>query len=374
MNVLSQKICYSSSRRKSGFTLVELLVVIAIIGTLIGMLMPAVNAAREAANKSSCSNNIKQLALACLNYEQSWKAFPCACTQTGAWASSCGGNGVQPQPGNQRQNWVIMVLPFIEQTALFNSFMEKFEEGNDNHANSRAIGDDAFEYLREIEIPVLKCPTDSNNRFPYVDASNKKWARGNYGANMGLTLADYLGNDQWWTNPGARGVMGPRHTLSVGEISDGTSNTILLAELRSGVTAKDCRGTWAMGGAGSSATCRNGYICGDDNGPNYLVEGSDDIFNCSTSGMGMASKERQRLKMPCGEGTNSNRQATTRSQHQAGVNVAFADNSVHFISDNIQTRSSFGENEKNVRANTEFSVWDCLNLSSDGKSIDNADF
>ncbi len=373
MNVLSQN--YALPRRKSGFTLVELLVVIAIIGTLIGMLMPAVNAAREAANKSSCSNNIKQLALACLNYEQSYKALPCACTQTGKWAPSYSSNGVQPQPGNQRENWVIMILPFIEQTALFNSFQEKFEENNASHDNTRAINDPAFQHLRVVELPVMKCPTDANNRIPYDDGTYK-WGRGNYGANMGLTLADYLGHDQWWTNNGARGVMGPRHSLSIsyGEISDGTSNTILLAELRSGITAKDSRGTWALGGAGSSATCRNGYICGDDNGPNYLVEGSDDIFECSASKMGIASKDRQRLKMPCGEGTNSNRQATTRSMHQAGVNVAFADNSVHYISDNIQTRSSFGENETNVRNNTEFSVWDCLNLSSDGKSISNADF
>lgn len=375
MNVSTCNYRNGSTRRGSGFTLVELLVVITIIGVLISMLMPAVNAARESANRASCSNNIKQLALACLNYDQSWKALPCACTQTGTWLERCNGNGVQPQPTNQRENWVIMILPYIEQTALFNSFVEKFEENNANHANATAIGDKKFEHLREIELPVMKCPSDANNRIPYTyNVDNTKWARGNYGANMGLTLADYLGHDTWWTNTGARGVMGPRHSLSTGEISDGTSNTILLAELRSGLSAKDIRGTWSMGGAGSSATCRNGYICGDDNGPNYLVEGSDDIYQCSSSGMGIVSKERQRLKMPCGEGTNSNRQATTRSMHQAGVMTAFVDNSVHFISDNIQTRSSFGENETNVRNNTEFSVWDCINLSSDGKSINNADF
>lgn len=371
MNILNQHFRNGSLRRKTGFTLVELLVVIAIIGILVSMLLPAINAARETVNRASCSNNIKQLALACLNYEQSYKSFPCACTQTGTWLESCNGNGVLPQPSNQRHNWVIMILPYIEQTNLYNKFIEKFEEGNENHANSTAIdNDDKFEHLREIELPVMKCPTDSNNRYPYM-RNNKKWGRGNYGANMGLTLADYLGHDTWWTNTGARGVMGPRHALSKAEISDGTSNTILLAELRSGLTAQDPRGTWSMGGAGSSATCRNGYICGDDNGPNYLVAGSDDIFECSDS-WGINSAERLRLKMPCGGSTN--RQATTRSMHQAGVNVAFADQSVHFISDNIQTRSSFGENETNVRNNTEFSVWDCINLSSDGKSINNADF
>lgn len=371
MNVSTHNYRCSSSRRSSGFTLVELLVVISIIGVLIGMLMPAVNAARESANRASCSNNIRQLALACLNYDQSWKALPCACTQTGAWVERCNGNGVMPTPSNQRHNWVIMILPFIEQTSLFNSFVEKFEENNANHANSRAIGDTEFKDLRVIELPVMKCPTDANNKIPYTDSANNKWGRGNYGANMGLTLADYLGHDTWWTNPGARGVMGPRHTLSAGEITDGASNTILLAELRSGLTAKDPRGTWAMGGAGSSATCRNGYICGDDNGPNFLHAGSDDIFDCSDA-WGLNSTERLRLKMPCTGSTN--RQATTRSMHQGGVMTAFADNSVHFISDNIQTRSSFGENESNVRNNTEFSVWDCINLSSDGKSINNADF
>ena len=147
---------YGSSRRSSGFTLVELLVVITIIGALIGMLMPAVNSAREAANRTSCSNNIKQLALACLNYDQAYRSLPCACTQTGVWKASYGENGVQPQPTNQRENWVIMILPFIEQTSLYASFQEKFEENNATHANSRAIGDTAFEYLREIELPVMQ--------------------------------------------------------------------------------------------------------------------------------------------------------------------------------------------------------------------------
>lgn len=380
MNVSTHNHCSSSLRRSSGFTLVELLVVITIIGVLIGMLMPAVNSARESANRASCSNNIRQLALACLNYDQSWKSFPCACTQTKEWQARCNSNGVLPQPSNQRHNWVIMILPFIEQQALFNSFVEKFEENNTNHANSTAIDSTVFKDLRSIELPVMKCPSDSNNRIPYTYSDNTKWGRGNYGANMGLGLADYMGNDSWWNTTSARGIMGPRHSLSAGEISDGASNTILLAELRSGLTAQDPRGTWSMGGAGPSATCRNGYICGDDNGPNYLVSGSDDIYGCITNkeAWGLTATDRMRLKMPCGGSTN--RQATTRSMHQAGVMTAFADNSVHFISDNIQVHIGFKENDQvsppsdNIKNFTNFSVWDSLNLSSDGRSIDSADF
>lgn len=378
MNASTHNYCYGSSSRRSGFTLVELLVVISIIGVLIGMLMPAVNSARESANRASCSNNIRQLALACLNYDQAYKSLPCACTQTGAWVSRCSDRGVTPTPSNQRHNWVIMILPFIEQQALFNSFVEKFEEGNTNHANTRAINDVAFKDLRSIELPVMKCPTDANNRIPYNDGSYK-WGRGNYGANMGLALADYMGRDEWWNVTGVRGIMGPRHSLSAGEISDGASNTILLAELRSGLTAQDPRGTWSMGGAGSSATCRNGYLCGDDNGPNFLAAGSDDIYGCASGvAWGLSSADRQRLKMPCTGSTN--REATTRSMHQAGVMTAFADNSVHFISDNIQVSTNIIAGDQSdtpsdaIKQRTEFSVWDSLNLSADGRSIDSADF
>ena len=95
-------------KSRSGFTLVELLVVIAIIGILVGLLLPAVQMAREAARRMSCSNNMKQLGLAIANYESQFKTFPPAC-HSGKW----------PSPLNPattyHHTWIVMTLPFFEQ-------------------------------------------------------------------------------------------------------------------------------------------------------------------------------------------------------------------------------------------------------------------
>jgi len=121
-----------SRGRRFGFTLVELLVVITIIGILVALLLPAVQSAREAARRAQCQNNLKQLGLAVLEYESAVRIFP----PSSHWAP-----GVAPQtrnPSDLRENWVIMVLPYLEQRALLASFDVTKPINHADNASARA--------------------------------------------------------------------------------------------------------------------------------------------------------------------------------------------------------------------------------------------
>ncbi len=131
------------NRPGSGFTLIELLVVIGIIGVLVALLLPAVQAAREAARRMQCGNNLKQIGLALHNYESAFQVWP-------AQASS-------PSPGRdfraRRGSWFTAVLPFIEQEGLFQSFDSKFH-----------WHDSVNEVAVKTEVPALRCPSVPDRR------------------------------------------------------------------------------------------------------------------------------------------------------------------------------------------------------------------
>ena len=351
---------HSSFRSYSGFTLVELLVVISIIGILMGLLLPAVNSARESARRLQCCNNLKQMALAVIAYEQQQRCFPPATSNTDA--------GQIHGATSMRPNWVILCLPNMDQTALHDEINTLLKPpGGSQHY----ISDDSWSYavngvtltmkdLRAREVSFFKCPTDTNARTPF-EKGGGKWGRCCYGANMGLSHVTYLANPsdaKSWSKNKYRGVMGPGLSVNSGEISDGASNTVLLGEIRAGVVSIDPRGTWAMGGPGPSATAGCGYFS-DDRGPNYLTELADDVINgpdIRTQAGGI--EELMRMKMPC-IGGSSNDQMTMRSMHAGGVHAAFADGSTHWLSDNIEVGS--GEDK--------LGAWDCLMLSADQQSV-----
>jgi prepilin-type N-terminal cleavage/methylation domain-containing protein len=205
---------------RRGFTLVELLVVIAIIGILIALLLPAVQAAREAARKLTCRNNLKQLGLALHNYHDQHETFPPSAIRYGN--------------GGLRANWVIMILPFMELQPLFDQFDLHFE-----------ISHPVNEPARSTRLAVMTCPTDSYNSEPFSGSGhvptasfNDNWARGNYGGNGAL---GYRGpaNSPGWRSRTRRGVMGVNCSVSIKGIRDGTSHTILLGDLRAGVVPQD---------------------------------------------------------------------------------------------------------------------------------------
>ena len=186
--------------RNSGFTLVELLVVIAIIGILVGLLLPAVQAAREAARRTQCSNNLKQIGLALHNYHDVVKKFP---RGTYTAQASCG--GMVPNHEAHGNSAMTMILPFIEQTALYNSW-----------DFTRGYGCSAAKAFN-ANISTFLCPSDW--LLPGDSLSS------NYclstGPNVGWTLVPSE----------AVGIIHVRVSKSLANVTDGASNTILAAEI-----------------------------------------------------------------------------------------------------------------------------------------------
>ena len=166
--------------RLTGFTLVELLVVIAIIGILVALLLPAVQAAREAARRAQCQNNMKNVALAVLNYESARQELPRAITARDG--GSLGNLGVNT---NYESTWMIDCLPYLEEQGLYDTFDFDLSIAGglltSNPANAVNI------VARGTDIQILKCPSDANNlvRFNGTNPIGDNWSRGNYAANVG---------------------------------------------------------------------------------------------------------------------------------------------------------------------------------------------
>jgi prepilin-type N-terminal cleavage/methylation domain-containing protein len=182
--------------RSRGFTLVELLVVIAIIGVLVALLLPAVQAAREAARRSSCQNNLKQIALACHNYHDTTGKLPPASTATNLAGSS----------------GFAAILPFLEQSNLYSLY--DFSQGNSSPVNLAAVSQKVPTYLCPSavfmrQVPIAGC--DANNRAP-----------GTYAFSTGSL-------DPWGANNGAIATAATPQT-NFASILDGTSNTFMLGE------------------------------------------------------------------------------------------------------------------------------------------------
>jgi prepilin-type N-terminal cleavage/methylation domain-containing protein len=351
--------------KRTAFTLVELLVVIAIIGILIGLLLPAINSAREAGRRAQCENNLHQLGFSTLAYTEEHGAFPPGCTWVGNDPSN---------PANGKDNWVIMILPHTEYNGLYKLI---------NH--NKPMSDPSNASARATVIPTMLCPSDQYNRKPFSGLAGQhtlsmgdNWARGNYAANGGLGMLENNSNSQFmaggigtpgWQSPRVRGIMGSGCSLTTAKVVDGLSHTILLAEIRAGVADYDTRGVWAMSGACPSGIWGASYQAGDDYGPNCPIFSADDMINCTQlrTAYGDASFDQTgtnglavQANMPCSGVDMYNEQQTARSVHTGGVYSAFADGSVHWISDSVQSSPSSAGSP---------SIWDCLLSSGDGKTI-----
>jgi prepilin-type N-terminal cleavage/methylation domain-containing protein/prepilin-type processing-associated H-X9-DG protein len=360
-----------------GFTLVELLVVIAIIGILVALLLPAIQAAREAARRSQCQANIHNAALAVLNYESAKKVLPDGMDVDPAIIASS-----LQAPTKFGPNWIISILPYLEEQATHDAFDQSlfikpgtagFAPVNDNPANAKN------QLARGTVIPVLLCPSDPFNRILYQGTTaaaqsalhGGNYARTNYAANTGrmsiwpgTPTAGPTYYPMGWKDPCQRGVMGVNQAVTIRRITDGTSKTIMLGEIRTGLDEKDARGTWALGHAGSNLLAQYGSG-GDDNGPNFCNIHGDDTYTdparCYNDGSPWCKVSppipfSQPECMTCDGGTSFD-SMTVRSKHPGGAHVAMADGSVQWVSDDIDTGSGCHS--------APMSVWDYMISSGD---------
>ncbi|MBA4191845.1 MAG: prepilin-type cleavage/methylation domain-containing protein [Planctomycetaceae bacterium] len=241
----SQKI-----RRRLGFTLIELLVVIAIIAILVGLLLPAVQKVRESAARMKCSNNLKQLAIAVHNYENTNQTLPPAGKGYGWCSSAAGGTG--DTAILNMSGWVL-VLPYLEQSALFNKLNLNGAFSNaatgyccgfTGNLNGTLAGDATTNgngALVSTIISGFNCPTDFGNRIEpagsaYGPGGSFKGTLVNYDfiasrSDSGLVLPPGNGCNYWKrASAGARYMFGENSNTKMLDAKDGTSNTFMLGE------------------------------------------------------------------------------------------------------------------------------------------------
>jgi prepilin-type N-terminal cleavage/methylation domain-containing protein/prepilin-type processing-associated H-X9-DG protein len=349
------------SDRIRGFTLIELLVVIAIIAVLVSLLLPAVQQAREAARRTQCKNNLKQIGLALLNYESTSKRLPPASNVP--WGRK-GGDDCHmeysiagPTGGLFGPNWAVALLPFIDQQNLYNANSTNLQTYPGVvvgvPTGTPPAGANGLTWrltLVDQVIPAYRCPTEANIDQLFVNSNvpggtaTGGWARGNYGAVAGYEDYDHVaGGATYKTSksglPKSAGlvssaVMCSNYGAKIAEITDGTSNTFIVGELRAGLSSIDPRGIWAMGMPGASII--NGGRANYNPSPNNLLGGtSADGGDELEDGANYCNPLWASLGMGCTTSGTLMTSAMMRSLHTGGVQTVFCDGSVHFISNNI---------------------------------------
>lgn len=333
-------------RARIGFTLIELLVVVAIIAVLIALLLPAVQQAREAARRTQCAGKLKQLALALHNYHDVFNRLPPGCIYHGEAGSgdlrSTTPIGVPPVPvpkdapedankAGWGATWATLLLPYVEQSDVYESYNIRLV--SKHRDNSTAVG---------TKLAIMMCPTAKRDRQFFAKYQDNNvpeiFFKGNYAAffsgDKGMLRASF--NDIKH-RAAFSAVMQYGHRFS--DVYDGLTQTMMLSE---GLTQDhdkdgrgDCRGAW--GWVDGAMLALNSNVVDNTLTPNISATGTKAMF---PGGFGDAisycadSLSEQDEQLEC-SGQSANSRRAPRSYHASGVNIAYMDGSVVFVSNNV---------------------------------------
>lgn len=333
----------NNTQTRSGFTLVELLVVIAIIGVLVALLLPAVQSAREAARRSQCTNNMKQVALAMLNYETQKKQLP---RGTYNYLDSTG-NGTAPPYGAydgvaasspsagsdkfDRRSWFHDVLPFIEQQQLSQSF-ETFMNTKSSWGGYPTAYD--FKDCTAV-VSAMICPSDQMSPKTRTAHPSNVAATQGFSGNLVACAGSYYQNqvrpdigDAAAINANVRvagtkadGMLLGGASVKLSQCTDGTSNTLLLSEIR---LVEDANGNDARGRYYNPA---HGGVLFTTLEPPNTARGDEVAWATSNNDVSQAPLNEQ--------GGGSPYFMSARSYHSGIVNVARADGSISSVAEGV---------------------------------------
>lgn len=309
-------------RSEVGFTLVELLVVIAIIGLLLAVLLPAVQAARSAARRGLCTNNLRQLALGIINFESanghfpsSWRAAPAIHDgKTSGWSAH------------------VQILPFIEQNSLYQQIDMSDQYGKAKLPSGQAVG--------SVRVPTFLCPSEPGDRVRLSGDTPKHYPL-NYAVNVGVW---FVYNPV--TKQGGKGAFYPRSTLSAKSFEGGLSRTVAMAEVKAWNPYYRNAGKFNPGLPSPQGLCSLGGQFKQNSGHTEWVDGR-------AHQTGVTATYPPNTKVTCSEEEETydvdwtNQQegisrdiatyaaVTSRSHHANGVNITRMDASSSFVTDEI---------------------------------------
>ncbi len=298
---------------RRGFTLVELLVVIAIIGILIALLLPAVQAAREAARRTQCANNLRNVGTALLNYESAAGSLP--------------PGGLHSPSGSYGHSWWIRIMQFIEQEAIHEMFDDKGEKSSNGCTGW--VGGDSYGgnvhnrgILRDKFFPFMYCPSSTLPKFVLDNAehNNAKCMSATYTGIAGAhdpSNPVYRGGNASWGEISTHGTLIMLENVAIRDISDGTTNTLMVGE-QSG---------WCIDSNGNKADCRSDCFHGFPMGPGN--DGWERAFNTSC----VVHRINERSMDAMGVSGNCGPNRPIQSAHPGGAQVLLADGSARFLQD-----------------------------------------